>query len=371
MSEQVQSESSNDGSPSGERRPRTAPRVDRPWSSLGISFLSQHRELTVILGAGIAFAFFAITVSNVGFLTINSAGTYLESAAEIGIIAGPVTLLMIAREFDLSVGSMVGAEQILIGFAVVTLHWTLYAALALAVVFAVLVGLLNGFLLARTGLPSLLITLGLMFVLLGAAEGFGVAVVGNTTIGNVEQPIQGEWIYHLFSGTLLGLPVATYWWVGITVVAAWILDATGLGNRIYATGGDPDASAKCGVPVARLKTMLFIFCSLSCIVTACCSMFVVNQANATSGQDLVFEVVTACVIGGVTLSGGFGSPVGTLFAAFLFGVVSEGFFFTNINEVWYEAFVGVMLLAAIVINKYSGDLTMRIWDRRQAPSEAR
>jgi simple sugar transport system permease protein len=77
------------------------------------------------------------------------------------------------------------------------------------------------------------------------------------------------------------------------------------------------------------------------------------------------------VIGGVTLSGGFGSPVGTLFAAFLFGVVSEGFFFTNINEVWYEAFVGVMLLAAIVINKYSGDLTMRIWDRRQAPSEAR
>jgi len=133
-----------------------------------------HRELTVVLGVAAAFAYFAVTDGSLGFPHIAAAGTYLEVAAEIGIIAAPVTLLMIAGEFDLSVGSMVGAAQIVIAYAVIQRHWSLLAAIALAAGFAAVVGATIANLIVRTGLPSFIVTLAALFVLLGAAQGFSL-----------------------------------------------------------------------------------------------------------------------------------------------------------------------------------------------------
>jgi simple sugar transport system permease protein len=324
------------------------------------------RELTVVVGVAAAFAFFAITASGVGFLTLTAADNYLEVAAEIGIIAAPVTLLMVAGEFDLSVGSMVGATEIVIGYVITQLHWSLLAALVVAAAFAAIVGAVMANLIVRTRLPSFIVTLAALFLLLGAAQGFSLNTVGETTIPNISQPIQHDWLLPLFNSSPFGLPVALFWWIGVTAIAAWVLNGLRFGNWIFAAGGSPDSAAKAGVPILRVKTILFVASALCCALVACLSIFQIDEANANAGQNLVFEVVTACVIGGTLINGGWGSPVGTAFAALLFGIVSQGFFFTNVPQVWYEAFVGGMLLAAVLINKYTAELSIRAWNRRLA-----
>jgi simple sugar transport system permease protein len=322
-----------------------------------------RREFTVTLATCAAFAYFALSARTSGFLSLIGMGNYLYAAAQIGIIAAPTTLLMIAGEFDLSVGSMVGASEVAIAFGVVKLHWTLAEALLLAIVVAVVVGVVNAVMIVKAGLPSFIVTLAALFILLGLSQGFALTVMGDSTIPNIEQPLKGEALLPLFQGSFLHIPAACFWWVGITLVAAWILDRRASGNWVYALGGNIEAARRAGVPVLRVKVILYVSSAMACVLVGCLDIFQINEADANDGANLVFEVVTAAVIGGTLLTGGLGTAIGTAIAALLFGIVSQGFFFTNIPQVWYEAFVGIMLLGAVLISKYSGALT-----RKRRPS---
>lgn len=318
-----------------------------------------HPEITVIFALAVAFTFFALTAGSTGFLSLVGMGTYLYNSAQIGIIAAPATLLMIAGEFDLSIGSMVGAAEITVAYGMVELHWPLVAAFCLAAALACLVGTINAVIVVKTGLPSFIVTLGSMFILLGAAQGFSLQVMGDTTVAIPVQDLTNDPFLHLFMGSLDQIPAGFFWFLAAIALAAWILDKRPFGNWIYASGGNRDAATKAGISLLRVKLALYIFSSLACTVVACLNTFQISEANASDGGSLLFEVITAVVIGGTLLTGGLGSPIGTAFAAVLFGIVSQGFFFTNIPEVWYEAFVGAMLLGAVAISKYTGTITLR------------
>jgi simple sugar transport system permease protein len=305
----------------------------------------------------VAFSYFAVTAGGSGFLSPQGVGNYLEAAARAGVIAAPVCLLMTAGEFDLSIGSMVGLSEILIAYAVVRLHWPLAAALAGVVAIAALIGFVNAYVLVKTGLPSFIVTLAALFVLLGLAEGLSLVLVGSSIISNITEPLSGDPLLPVFHGAGLGvLTPALFWWLGATLIAAWILHGTRFGNWIYATGGNVDSAAKSGVPVLRVKTILYMATAISSAIAGCLFAFQVNTANADDGSNLVFQVVTIVVIGGTLITGGRGSPIGAAIAALLFGVISQGFFFTDIPQGWYNLFLGAMLMFAVLINKYSGDV---------------
>jgi simple sugar transport system permease protein len=340
------------------------PRRRRRARSDALQILLLHREFTVIVGIVIAFVYFAVTAHDEGFLTVTAANNYVTVAAEIGIIAAPVTLLMIAGEFDLTVGSMVGASEVILALGIIKLHWDLLASLLLALAFAIGVGATVSALIVKSKLPSFIVTLAALFMLLGAAQGVALAKMGNTLIPGEVEAVHGQWLLAAFDSSVLGMPAGLWWWLGVTVVAIWVLDHTKFGNWIYACGGGLDAARRAGVPVFRLKMLLFASSGACAVIVGCLNMMQVDQAQATDGQDLVFEVVTVAVIGGALITGGMGSPLGAALAALLFGIVSQGFFFTSIPQEWYDAFVGAMLIAAVVVNRYSGQLTERIWLRR-------
>ena len=330
----------------------------RRWTmhvaSTPLRLIARHRELTVVAGLIAAFTYFAVAAGNQGFLTHQATANYLQVGAEIGIIAAPTCLLLIAGEFDLSVGSMVGMGEIIFAYVVVFLHWPLASALAIALVFGLMVGLVNGLVLMATGLPSFIITLAGLFGLLGLSQGFGLTVMGSTSVTGIVPPISGDPLFVLFNGTFLGtIPAALFWWLGMTVAAWWLLEHTKFGNWIYATGGDRNAAQKAGVPIRRVKIALFAWTAMSAVIVAFLNAVQINQAAANDGQSLVFEIVTAVVIGGTLITGGEGSPIGTFVGALLFGVVSLGFFFTNIPAEWYDLFVGAMLMSAVLVNKYT------------------
>jgi simple sugar transport system permease protein len=337
-------------SPGGKASHAKIRRDSDTWS---VAALLVRPELTAVVGTIVVFAFFAIFTGRLGFLTLPMTRNYLEVAAEIGIIAAPATLLLVAGEFDLSVGSMVAASEVIIGYLVVNNGWPLSAAVVVALGAACVVGTVNGLLVVKTNLPSFIITLAMLFIVRGSAQGGLRMLMGASTIDGVRDAAARDPLAVLFSSSVGPFSISVVWWILVTVLAAWVLDKMAFGNWIFATGGNQAAAVRTGIPVNRVKILLYIAVAVSTTLVAALDIFAINQANANAAVGREFEVVTAAVIGGAALTGGYGSPIGSFFGALLFGMVDQGFFFTPLPDVWFMTFLGLMLLLAVFINNYA------------------
>jgi simple sugar transport system permease protein len=306
-------------------------------------------ELTALLSTLAVFTFFALAAGNAGFLTLVGTRNYLQVASMIGIVGTPITLLLVAGEFDLSVGTMIGAAGIVVAYPIVTFGWPLWAAAGLGFVFATLVGTLNGLLVARLSIPSFLVTLGMMFVLRGLSLAVTLMVAGTTQVFGLKAKLAGDPLYGLFAGNWLDMPVSIYWWVGLALIGAYMLASTRFGKWILASGGDGRyrQDGRAGACGRHPHTA-----AMSAVIVALLNMFYVDMADVAQGLGKEFEGITAAVVGGTAITGGIGSPIGTLIGALMFGMISQGFFYTDINDSWFYAIVGGMLLVAVVINTF-------------------
>jgi simple sugar transport system permease protein len=306
-------------------------------------------ELGAVAGAILVFTFFAIVAGDRGFLTSTGTISYLEVSAQLGIVVIPVALLMIAGEFDLSVGSMIGAAGMLVAIPTVEFGWPLWASLILAFAVALVVGFLNGYLVITTGLPSFIVTLASLFALRGATIGFTRLITGRTQVSGLEDE---GFVAALFAGEIGGVPASIFWWVGLGILGTYVLLRTTFGNWIFGTGGDPVAARNVGVPVNRVKIILFMSTAAAATLLAVIQVLDAGSADVLRGTLFEFQAIIATVIGGVLLTGGYGSVIGPMFGALIFGMVSQGIFFTGVNTDWFQVFLGAMLLIAVIVNNY-------------------
>lgn len=309
-------------------------------------------EMAALAGAVLVFAFFAITAGDSGFLTFGGTMSYLQIAAQLGIVAAPVCLLMIAGEFDLSVGSMVGAAGMIVAISVVEYGLPLWGASLLACGAALAIGALNGYLVVKTGLPSFIVTLAMLFALRGLTIGFTRLLTNRTQIGGLDRATTDDLLAPLFAGEIFGVPISIIWWLGLAVLGTWILQRTMFGNWIFGVGGDSVAARNVGVPVNRVKIILFMCTALSAALLATIQVMDAGSADVVRGELLELQAIAASVIGGTLLMGGYGSVIGAVFGALIFGMVQQGIFFTGINTDWFQVFVGVMLLMAVLFNNF-------------------
>jgi simple sugar transport system permease protein len=307
-------------------------------------------ELAAIAGTVLVFVFFAIVAGDSGFLTFTGTMTYLQVAAQLGIVAVPVALLMINGEFDLSVGSMVGAAGIIIAIVVTQYGWPLFAGALLACAVALLVGFFNGYLVIKTGLPSFIVTLAMLFALRGLTIGFSRLITARTQIGGLDDATAGDPLRLIFAGEIAGVPIDIFWWLGLAVLGTYVLQRTTFGNWIFGVGGDKVAARNVGVPVNRVKIILFMCTALSAALLATIQVMDAGSADVLRGELLELQAIAASVIGGVLLTGGYGSVVGAVFGALIFGMVQQGIFFTGASTDWFLVFVGAMLLIAVLFN---------------------
>ena len=311
--------------------------------------LLNRPELGAVAGAILVFAFFAIVAGDRGFLTSTGTISYLEVSAQLGIVVIPVALLMIAGEFDLSVGSMIGAAGMILAIPTVEFGWPLWASLILAFGVALLVGFLNGYMVIKTGLPSFIVTLASLFALRGATIGFTRLITGRTQVSGLEDT---GFLASLFAGEIGGVPASIFWWVGLGVLGTYVLLRTTFGNWIFGTGGDPVAARNVGVPVNRVKIILFMATAVASTLLAMIQVLDAGSADVLRGTLFEFQAIIATVIGGVLLTGSYGSVIGPMFGALIFGMVSQGIFFTGVNTDWFQVFLGAMLLIAVIVNNY-------------------
>src|SRR5690606_25971791 len=245
--------------------------------------LLNRPDFGAIGGVVLVYAVFAVVAGDQGFLSVRGTVNYLEVAALLGINSVAVSLLMIAGEFDLSVGSMIGAAGMAIAIMLVEFGWPLWLTILLAFAFAALVGWFNATLVLRTGLPSFIVTLGSLFMLRGLTIGITRWVTGRTIVSGVKRVVEGDWLYPLFTATPLGLPMSVYWWVALTALASWVLYRTQFGNWIFGVGGNPQAARNAGVPVGRVKTILFIATAASSTLVAALTVLTAGSADVLRG----------------------------------------------------------------------------------------
>jgi simple sugar transport system permease protein len=343
-------------------------------------------EFASLSGAVLVFLIFAITAGDSGMFNLDGVMNWSQVAAYLGIIAIGACLLMIAGEFDLSMGSMIGFAGMMIAIPTVYYRWPMWLAVLAALVGSLAIGWLNGYLVVRTRLPSFIVTLAFLFILRGLTLALSIRFADRTIVSGVgdlasRDPLtsllfvgpagtglftglaQARLITALDDGTPLvaGIPKVIIWWLALAVVAAFVLARTRFGNWIFAAGGDAQAAKNVGVPVERVKISLFVFTAFCAFLFGTLQVCDIGSAAADRGLLKEFEAIIAAVIGGSLLTGGYGSVIGACFGALIFGVVQIGITYTDVNSDWFRVFLGLVLLLAVVFNNH---VRRRLTERR-------
>ena len=199
-------------------------------------------EMGAVAGAIGVWVFFAIVAEDRGFTSMRGTANYLEVAAQLGILAVAVSLLMIGGEFDLSIGSTIGACGMIMALLSVEFGWNIWLAMVMSLLFALIIGAFNGYLVLSTGLPSFIITLGTMLVIRGVTVGVTRRETGRTVVGGIDDVPGYDRIHTLFASSFeiggANFSVSILWWIGVALVGTWILMRTAFGNWIFGVGGN-------------------------------------------------------------------------------------------------------------------------------------
>lgn len=305
-------------------------------------------EFGAFIATLLVYAFFAVTTRGTGFLSLDGTAGWLNVAAELGIISTPVGILMVAGEFDLSVGSVVGAASVIVAIGSTIFDLPIWLMIFAALLMGLFVGVVNGLLTVRTHLPSFIVTLGVSFSVGGLSLGCA-RLLTNTTMVSVDAP---PFAHTVFAATWGQANISILWWLGVTLVGGWVLARTVFGNWIFATGGNLIAARGAGVPTDVVKIVLFMATGLCAALVGIIQAVEYNSGNATAGLGYVFQALIVAVIGGVLLGGGYGSALGVFLGTITFGVINVGIFYTGWSTDWTQLFLGMLLLLAVLANSY-------------------
>ncbi|MGA2777514.1 MAG: ABC transporter permease [Steroidobacteraceae bacterium] len=339
--------------------------------------LLNRPEFAAISGTVLVFIVFGLAAGGSGMFNLDGIMNWSQVSAYLGLLAVGACLLMIAGEFDLSLGSMIGFAGMMVAIPTVYFHWPISLAILFAFAGSMALGAVNGYLVVRTRLPSFIVTLASLFILRGLTLALSILFADRTIVSGVGDIAAQDWLAKtLFQGVAFhglfvwlghsgvlqtlddgqplvpGVPKVLLWWLALALVGAFVLAKTRFGNWIFAVGGDAVAAKNVGVPVRRVKITLFMLTAFCACLFAVLQVCDIGSAAADRGLEKEFEAIIAAVIGGSLLTGGYGSVIGACFGALIFGVVQIGIGYTSVPSDWFRVFLGVMLLIAVLFNHY-------------------
>ncbi len=298
------------------------------------------------MGFVVVFIVFAIFGFSRNFLSIAGITTWVNFASLVGIIAIPVGFLMIAGELDISTGAVLPAGAMTV--AILSGHYELpvlvgiFAALAIGA----LIGFINGQIVTRTQVPSFIVTLATLFAVAGLTLYLSILFINNTN-SFYQAP---AWAKSLFGGKFFGFNSSVFWWAGLVAVFYYFLHKSPKGPWVFALGGDQESARNAGIPVRKLKIGLFMLCSTCAAFAGALQVITFNSATSQANFGLIFNTIISVVVGGVLLTGGFGTVMGIVFGVLTLAIVTQAIGFTEIDRNLSFLIIGVMLLIAVLMN---------------------
>ncbi len=313
--------------------------------SLGAMF--RRPEVGAFIGMAIVFIFFSIYGFDRNFLTPFGFSSWVNSASTVGIIAIPVGFLMIAGELDISIGAVVPAAKMSMAIAAGFYGLPIPVALIITFAIAASVGWVNGMLVTRTNVPSLIVTLATLFAVSGLTLFLSLLLTDTTNLA-LTSPI---WAKELFGAYhVWGLQSSVFWWLALAAVLFFFLHYSPWGNWIFALGGDKESARNAGIPVDRLKIALFMLTAMAAALSGVSETVLSNSATTATNFALIFNTIIAVVVGGVLLTGGFGTVAGIFFGTATLAIVQQGIGYTQFDRNLSSLIIGVMLLIAVLMN---------------------
>ncbi len=284
------------------------------------------------------------------FLSYENVRGILGLLPEVGLVAIGVTILMIAGEFDLSVGSVFALAPMVMAVSMVD-GVPFAPAVLLGLVAAGFVGFLNGFITLRFAIPSFITTLGMLFV----ARSITVVISGGfPPVLPFDIP---SWIFTYYVGLIR---LSMFWFAAIAIVLAAVLSLTNFGNWIKSTGGQIEAASAMGISTGAVKMTCFVLCSVLAGFAGIIQVLRLGSPLPSLGEGLELQAVAAAVIGGASLYGGIGTVLGALVGALLIRVIDNGLVLSHVEANWFKFAIGTLLILAVVANAWLRRTSRRI-----------
>jgi ribose/xylose/arabinose/galactoside ABC-type transport system permease subunit len=302
----------------------------------------RYNELGLLAVAVLLFVFFSI--GSPYFFKVRNLSNVLGQISLTMIAAVGLSLLLITGEVDISIGSLqaVVALPLLI---IMNRTGSFWLGVVPALLTGVLIGIVNGLLVTRLKINSLIVTLGMYYLL----RGFVYFATGKVPISDSSN---NAFFFQIGNGKLFGfLPVMAILMIVITCAFIFVLRSTTYGRRLYAVGGNPEVARAVGINPERLKFSAFVLCSLFASVSAILLASRLSSANHMAGQGFEFQVIAAVVMGGVSLSGGVGNLVGALFGVLIFGLIQNGMGLMAVDTQYQLVITGAIIVAAVAIDE--------------------
>lgn len=277
------------------------------------------------------------------FWTTNNLLNQLRLVAEIGLMALPMTFIIITGGIDLSVGSIFGLSAIIMGFLWQDSGWPLEGAIVMCLLVGLICGFINGFFIVRIGVPPLIMTLATLAFYRGLAEGISE---GRSVRG------YPEWFYRVGQGDFLGLPTQIWFLIIGIIISAVILSRTTFGRTLYAIGNNEVGARFSGLRVDRAKLLIYSFSGLMSGLAGWIFVSRVTTTRSDMGSGLELDVIAAVVLGGTSIFGGTGSITGTVIGMILIQLLKNGLALNGVTADATIIVIGLVLIFSILVNNF-------------------
>lgn len=277
------------------------------------------------------------------FFDIENVINVLRQISFVFIIGITMTYVLIGAGLDLSVGSVLALGGVISGLALLA-HFPIWISVILGVLVGGAVGLFNGIVITRFKIPSLIVTLGMMY--------FARGVVQVLTRGNPVYPLPDNFNF-LGQGFISGIPVVVIVAAVLGVIAHIVLRYTAFGRALYAVGGNTETARLSGINVNVVLTWVYVLCGLAAGLTGVLTSARLASALANAGTGMELQVIAACIIGGTSMFGGAGSILGTLIGAAFMSIIANGMILLKISVYYQSMVIGAIIILAVGLDQYS------------------
>lgn len=342
----------------------TADTAAHPAAAIGKLLIRGRALLALVL----IIVVFSILSPN--YLTVSNLLIMSSHVAIFALLGMGMLLVILTGGIDLSVGSTLGFSAVIGGFLLQGVHVfgvTLYPSVPVVVLISCLVGALigviNGVLVAKFKVAPFVATLGMLYVIRGAA----LLMTGGLTVNDLSgDPASGNTGFAwLGFNRLLGIPVGVLIMIVVAIILGLLLSRTTFGRWLYAEGGNERAAELAGVPVTNVKIWVYVISGLCASLAGVVLASTLTSASPTAGNTYELTAIATVVIGGASLMGGVGTVRGTLLGAFVIGFLSDGLVIVGVSSYWQMVFVGAVIVVAVLLN--SLQYRRRPGHRRRTP----